>query len=131
MRKQLAIFALVFAILGTLAGLNLWFLNQYVLHLVDWEGPLQSFSILSWLGESLFFGLSLILLCIAVMLKPARVVEYVNLPPPPPLASPPPLPGDKQTPPPSICLPHTEKLEPAPGITMQEASDDKRPPPAL
>lgn len=93
MRKAFAIAALICGILGLLAGVNEWFLQQYVLWHVDWEGPLQTLSDLSWFMETVFTGLAIIFLAIAFLQdrQPAPNFEpehRFSTPPPMILSSP-------------------------------------------
>lgn len=91
MRRGFAVAALICGILGLLAGVNEWFMNQYVLPLVNWEGPLQSLTDLCWLLETALVGTAVILLAVSLMQPPAGA-DYLEVPPaPPPLPASPPL----------------------------------------
>lgn len=89
MRKGLATTALIFGILGFLSGVNEWFLQIFVLELVNWEGPLQTLANLSWFLETVLISLAVILLAIAVLKRDPEedYREKTSSPPPLPARS--------------------------------------------
>ncbi|WOO42307.1 hypothetical protein [Rubellicoccus peritrichatus] len=129
MRKAFAIAALICGILGLLAGLNEWFLQQYVLWHVNWEGPLQTLSDISWLFEGVLISLAVIFLAIAVMQD--RPVEAYYEPAqqfstPPPMITPAPV-----NPPPLTKVSDSSGLDfsvPTPKKTSEQ--DEPTPPPS-
>jgi len=122
MRKGFAITALISGILGLLAGVNEWFLNQYILHMVNWEGPLQALADISWFFETALVGVAVICLAIAVMMEPVSRAS----PTPPIMSASPPLhhPPTEQPP---IVADEERTSAPSGSIPVDSAELDARP----
>ena len=67
MKSTLAGLGICAAALGTAAGLVNWALTEFILETVDWEGPLVTVNILSWLVNIVGMGAGVALVGMSCM----------------------------------------------------------------
>lgn len=70
MRTLLLIAAIVVAALGGLSAFTDWYLSNFLLDRVDWEGPLVTVQTLAWLGWVVSLPFAVILVALAGLLTP-------------------------------------------------------------
>ena len=73
MKHVLAVLGMIFLVGGTLFGVLNWFLTEFYLETVEWEGPMVTVNRATWILNILGIGLGGVLIGIATMMRsPAR-----------------------------------------------------------
>lgn len=70
MNSVLALAGIILALFGALCGIVNWYLTEFYLATVDWEGPLVMVNSAAWLLNVLCLGAGAILIGLAVMQPP-------------------------------------------------------------
>ena len=69
MKSIFAILGIVAAIGGTLCGILNWFLTEFYLGSVDWQGPMVTVNSALWILNILGIGFGVVLIGIGAMLR--------------------------------------------------------------
>lgn len=70
MKSELAFFGIVLAAIGTLSGVLNWYLGEFYLQTVDWEGPMLIVNRFSWIVNVLGVGAGVVLIGLALLQPP-------------------------------------------------------------
>lgn len=71
MKQVVAVIGIVFVLAGTLLGIVNWFLTEFFLETVEWEGPMMVVNQAAWLLNILGIGCGAALIGVAAMMQSA------------------------------------------------------------
>lgn len=69
MKSVLALLGILFVLGGTICGALNWFLTEFYLETVDWEGPMMMVNRGTWILSILGMGLGTVLIGVAAMMR--------------------------------------------------------------
>lgn len=78
MRSTLGILGIVCFAIGLASGLLNWFLSNFYLETVEWEGIMVTVDLLCWAGNVVGYGLGGILICVATLLMSPSEDDYLD-----------------------------------------------------